>query len=84
MRTGWDSVGYTRIINTKCLQKNGHGLGGPTYSAFTSATVRSLKKKGLIKIEGIVFVRDNNWVLTDKGRNLKLIDPMQRSGESPT
>ena len=76
MRTGWDSVGYTRIINTKCLQKNGHGRGGPTYMAFTSATVNSLKKKGLIKIEGTVFVRDKNWVLTEKGKTLELIDPM--------
>ena len=72
MRTGWVADGYTQILNTKCLQKNGHGRGGKTFMDFTIATVHSLKKKGLIKSEGTVFVSDINWVLTEKGRNLKL------------
>lgn len=83
MRTGWIAIGHTVVRNTTCLQKNGHGRGGETFHDFTIATVNALKKKGLIKIEGTAFVSDRNWVLTEKGRNVKLIDPMQRSEGSP-
>ena len=72
MRTGWVRDGFTKIQNTGSLQRNGHGKGGPSYDAFTSATVSSLKKKGLIKQDGIVFLDDRNWVLTEKGKDLKL------------
>lgn len=74
MRTGWIAIGFVGIEHTKCLQKDGHGRGGETFYDFTIATVRALKKKGLIKSEGTVFVSDINWVLTDKGKNLQLGD----------
>jgi hypothetical protein len=71
--TSWVEIGHTRISNYGVLQKNGLGHGDPSEHC-QYRTILALSHKGLIKQLGTPtpFVSMSPWILTKKGKDLKL------------